>query len=182
MDMQTVARRLLGLAAALVLTLAAAQEQTPSTPVALVLDVEVYGDLGGAEYEAQHAKRAPAASDRLRARLQEAGLYTVLSHQDVLATMREKQREQYLHRCNGCELDLGRSLGAQVVVVPWIFRVSNLILTLHCEVRDVRSGAVLFKRALDFRGDNDQAWDRAIRYLVGEMRESPRSSSAGVRR
>lgn len=94
--------------------------------------------------------------------------------------VRQKQQEQYLHRCNGCELDLGRSLGADVVVVPWIFRVSNLILTLHCEVRDVRTGAVLFKRGLDFRGDNDTAWDRAIQYLVRELRDSRRASAGGA--
>lgn len=188
--MQAMARRIFGLAAVLVLGLgAAAINAQPTSPpasqtaprVALVLDIEVYGDRGGPEYEARHATRAPAASDALRARLQEAGLFAVLSENNVVASVREKQKEQYLHRCNGCELDLGRSLGADVVVVPWIFRVSNLILTLHCEVRDVQTGAVLFKRGLDFRGDNDRAWDRAIQYLVGELRES-RLPSTGTGR
>lgn len=188
--MQAMARRTFGLAAVLVLALgAAAINAQPVSPpasqtaprVALVLDIEVYGDRGGPEYEARHATRAPAASDALRARLQEAGLFAVLSDNNVVASVREKQKEQYLHRCNGCELDLGRSVGADVVVVPWIFRVSNLILTLHCEVRDVRTGAVLFKRGLDFRGDNDRAWDRAIQYLVGELRES-RLPSTGTGR
>jgi hypothetical protein len=140
--------------------------------VALVLEIEVYGDVGGPEFEAQHAQRVPAASDRLRSRLREASIFDVLSSPEVVSEVREKQRTQYLHRCNGCELDLARHLGAEVVVVPWIFRVSNLILTLNCEVRDVRRGTVLFKRALDFRGDNDTAWDRAVRYLINEMREA----------
>lgn len=172
--MQTLARQLLGLAIALFLAPGAwAAASVAGAPrVALVLDIEVYGDAGGTEFEARHAARALAASDRLRAQIQEAGLFTVLSSPQVVARVREKQKTQHLHRCNGCELDLARSLGADVVVVPWIFRVSNLILTLHCEVRDVRTGAVLFKRALDFRGDNDTAWDRAIRYLMGELRES----------
>lgn len=186
--MQAMAQRIFGLAAVLVLALGAAtiNAQPMSPPasqtaprVALVIDIEVYGDRGGPEYEALHATRAPAASDVLRARLQEAKLFAVLSDTNVVASVREKQKEQYLHRCNGCELDLGRSLGADVVVVPWIFRVSNLILTLHCEVRDVRTGAVLFKRGLDFRGDNDRAWDRATQYLVGELRESRLSTAEG---
>jgi hypothetical protein len=170
--MQTLARHFLVLAALLLALCPAGAQENRALRVALVLDLAVYGDLGGSEFEARHAERAPAVSDRLRAQLQDAGLFNVLSSPQVVARLREAQQTLHLHRCNGCELDLGRSLGADVVVVPWIYRVSNLILTLHCEVRDVRTGAVLFKRALDFRGDNDRAWDRAIRFLVAELRES----------
>jgi hypothetical protein len=46
--------------------------------------------------------------------------------------------------------------------------MSNLVLTLHVEIKDVASGRTVFRRALDFRGDNDMGWERAVLYLVKE--------------
>ena len=37
-----------------------------------------------------------------------------------------------LRGCNGCELELGRKLGADFVAVGWVQKVSNLILNLNC--------------------------------------------------
>ena len=36
--------------------------------------------------------------------------------------------------CNGCELDLARSLGAQQVAYGWVQKVSNLILNVNLVV------------------------------------------------
>jgi hypothetical protein len=45
----------------------------------------------------------------------------------------------YLHDCSGCDLDIGRQLGADQVLVAWVSRVSALILSLTYEFHDVAS-------------------------------------------
>lgn len=135
----------------------------------LVLDIELRGDTGDADHAQQHRLRGPQTAQRLRQALrQQAGLQ-VLDDPGQLEAMRAAAEATYLHRCNGCERDLARRLGADLVAVPWVYRVSNLILTFNFELREVADGRVVFKRALDFRGDNDMAWTRALRYLMGEL-------------
>ena len=85
---------------------------------------------------------------------------------------------QYLHKCNGCDLDIARALGAEQVLVAWIHRVSNLILTLNFEIRDVTTGNVSVRSSFGFRGDNDAAWTRAVEYLVRDLEERVTSGPA----
>lgn len=66
---------------------------------------------------------------------------------------------------------MARQLNAEQILVPWVFRMSNLILTMHVEIRDTATGRIVVKKALDFRGDNDIAWTRAIEYLIRELKD-----------
>jgi hypothetical protein len=67
-------------------------------------------------------------------------------------------------------LQIGKELGAQAVLVAWVNRMSNLLLTLNYEIREVDSGEVSARGAFDFRGDNDQAWNRAVTYMVQDLK------------
>ena len=42
---------------------------------------------------------------------------------------------------------------------------------MHVEIRDVATGRTIMKKALDFRGDNDATWIRAIEYWIRYMRD-----------
>jgi len=83
-----------------------------------------------------------------------------------------KSQYLYLHDCNGCDLDLGRKLGADQVLVAWVNRVSGLILSLTYEIHDVASGQIIARKSFDFRGDNDTSWTHAIDYMVRDLVES----------
>lgn len=137
----------------------------------VVLDIELTGDLGSKSIEAEHKQRLLMVSARLRDKLQCTHLYSVVDNAPATTLIDRLKSEQYLHRCNGCEFDIGRHLNADQVLVPWVYRVSNLVLTLHIEIRDVATRRILMKKALDFRGDNDRAWTRAIDYLIREMKQ-----------
>lgn len=144
----------------------------PGAPPALaVLDVELTGDTGGPPFEAEHAARLRMASDLLRQELERSGSYTVVdltSARELIAKLQSQQR--YLHDCNGCDLEVGRRLGAGQVMVAWVDRVSGLILTLTYEIHDVASSRILLRKSFDFRGDNDAAWQHAIRYMVRDLK------------
>ena len=137
----------------------------------LVLDFELVGDLGDAALVAEHARLLDVAADALADAVGALPRYRVVDEPGARERMAAISRSTYLHACNGCERTLARDYGADRVVVPWVYRVSALVLTLNAQIRDVASGAVLFHRSLDFRGDNERAWRRAIDYLVREIDE-----------
>jgi hypothetical protein len=151
--------------------LAARPDAGTDRPRLVVLDVELTGDLGGPEFVVQHDARMKMASARLRENVARTGLYSVVDPapaQDLINQLESQYR--YLHACNGCELDIGRRLEADQVLVAWVNRVSALILTLTYEIHDVATGQTTARKTFDFRGDNDVAWARAIDYMVRDHR------------
>ena len=70
-----------------------------------------------------------------------------------------------IHDCNGCELDLARQLGADLAAVGWVQKVSNLILNVNMQIREVESGRLVRAGSVDIRGNTDEAWRRGIVYL-----------------
>jgi Protein of unknown function (DUF2380). len=148
---------------------AAAGAKEPTRLV--VLDIELTGDLGGPEFAAEHEARLKLASARLREELAATGLYELVdtsAASDTLAQLKSQHR--YLHDCNGCDLELGRRLNADQVMVAWVYRVSGLVLTLTYEIHDVASGQIVGRKSFGFRGDNDTAWTRAIDYMVRDLK------------
>lgn len=135
----------------------------------VVLDVELVGDLSDLHAEADHAARLIAVSEQLRAELSGRGGYAVVDTTPVHDRIAALRALQYLHKCNGCEIDVAAALNADLVLVSWIHRVSALILTLNYEVRSVPEGITLRRKAFDFRGDNDRSWSRAISYMVRDL-------------
>ena len=154
--------------------------QTAATPAAAaapiprlaVLDIELTGDLGGTELEAAHETRLRMASERLRRELVSSGLFQVIDNAPAQALIDKlKSQQRYLHDCNGCDLEVGKRLGADEVLVAWVDRVSNLILSLTYEIDDVKTGQIDDRKSYDFRGDNDAAWIHAINFMVQDMKE-----------
>ena len=149
-------------------------------PRLAVLDIELTGDLGGPELKAEHETRLRMASERLRRELASSGLYQVIDNAPAGALIDElKSQQRYLHECNGCDLDVGKRLGADEVLVAWVDRVSNLILSLTYEIDDVKTGQIDDRKSYDLRGDNDAAWNHAIDFMVRDMKERRTAHAQG---
>lgn len=139
-------------------------------PRLVVLDVELTGDDGGPAFAAEHRARLALASTKLRESLAGTGRYQLVDNAPAQKTIDElKSRYLYLHDCNGCDLDVGRQLGADQVWVAWVNRVSGLILSVTYEIHDVATGQIIARKSFDFRGDNDTSWTRAIQYMVRDL-------------
>jgi PQQ-dependent catabolism-associated CXXCW motif protein len=139
-------------------------------PALAVLDLELTGDLGGPEFTAEHAARLKTETARLRRDLEGTGLYRILDNSDAQGMIDTlKSQQAYLHDCNGCDLDVGRSLHADQVMVAWVDRVSGLILSLTYEIHEVQTGQIAARKSFDFRGDNNNAWNHAIDYMVRDL-------------
>jgi len=162
---------------ALVLPSSRAAAAGPDKPKLVVLDIELTGDTGGPEFAAEHAARLEKESDILRQQLADSGLFQVVDTMPAQALItRLKSQQKYWHDCNGCDLEVGKQLGADQVLVTWVYRVSGLILSLTYEFHGVANGQILGRRSYDFRGDNDTAWTHAIKYMVRDLKEARESA------
>ncbi|MFL5281177.1 MAG: DUF3280 domain-containing protein [Rhodopila sp.] len=68
--------------------------------------------------------------------------------------------------CDGCELDAARRMAADVSVIGWVQKVSNLILNINLVMRDVATGQRIAAGSVDIRGDTDESWTRGLSYLL----------------
>jgi PQQ-dependent catabolism-associated CXXCW motif protein len=139
-------------------------------PRLVVLDIELSGDLGGPEFAAEHTARLQRESARLRQDLERTGLYRILDPtpaKDIIDRLNSQHAN--LHDCNGCDLEVGRQLHADLVLIAWVNRVSGLILTLTYEIHEVATSRIAARKSFDFRGDNDNAWDHAIDYAMRDL-------------
>jgi hypothetical protein len=108
-------------------------------------------------------RRAKLASDELRNLLKASPQLAIIDTSPYQATIAAKEP---LSKCNGCDEDLGREFGADLVVAGIVQKTSNLILSFAVTVKDVKTGKVIRAGQVDIRGNNDDTWLRGIRWLV----------------
>ncbi len=144
-------------------------------PTIAVLDFEIEDDTvaqGGVSDTAAQKRRLEMVAAVTRQGLAEGGALDVVDNGPAEALIARTRALQALHTCNGCELDIGLALGADLVLVGWAQKVSNLILNLNAGIKDVGTGRILMVRSVDMRGNTDASWARAARRLVQEIRET----------
>lgn len=136
-----------------------------------ILDFELIDDtLETAKDEAQKA-RLQQISNQLRAAFTENHLYRVVDNAPAAAMITDLSSRFALHDCNGCDVDIGRALKTDRVLTAWVQKVSNLILNINVQIRDVRTGLVMLNKSVDIRSNTDDSWSRGIRYMVRSMVE-----------
>ncbi len=125
----------------------------------------------------------PARDEALRRRLQalyvqfeaglhERGLYRVVATEPARALIDAvRERNAFVYRCNGCLAEIGQRLDTRLVALGWVQRVSELILNINVVVKDARSDAELLSKSVDLRGNNDQAWTRAMAFMLRDWAE-----------
>lgn len=75
-------------------------------------------------------------------------------------------------KCNACENEIAAAAGARFEVMGVVRKVSNLILSIELQVKEVDlkgvdgSAKVVRVGVVDIRGNTDDSWTRGVRYLV----------------
>lgn len=165
-------RRLLLLAAALAIPGVAARAQPVPPPSAVVLDFDLLDDHPSTEPQAQAAlqRRLRQAREDLEEQLQAQRLYRIVPLQGARALMDKLRNEQeFMHRCEDCARQVGQQLDTDYAITGWVQKVSELILNFNIEVHDVRGKRVVLSKSVDMRGNNDESWQRAVRFMVRDM-------------
>jgi hypothetical protein len=136
----------------------------------LIDDNAAYND---AEIDRIQTERLAVVSGALRDDLRERALFRVADNaraSDLIASLKSTQD---MNACNGCERQVGRELGVERVGVCWVQKISNLILNMNLRVEDADSGAMLFQRSVDIRGNTDLSWKRGAKALVDLLASDP---------
>ncbi|MCG7404209.1 MULTISPECIES: DUF3280 domain-containing protein [Caballeronia] len=166
-------RAMRALALAIVMTSALAQSAPQSIAMldcTLIDDNAAYND---AEIDRIQSARLAMVSGAFRDDLRERALFRVADNakaSDLIATLKSTQD---MNACNGCELRVAKELGTSRVGVCWVQKISNLILNMNLRVEDANSGAMLFQRSVDIRGNTDLSWKRGAKALVDLLASDP---------
>ncbi len=155
----------------LVVALALAPTVAPAVqlPAVVVLPFELIDE----QHELAPAKveygRLPVITRQLAEGLQSMGLYRVVDTEPARTLIDDFRSHEYLRDCNGCELQIGKALKADRVLVGWVQKVSNLILNINIRVEDVSNGATVLQKSVDIRGNTDDSWRRGVNALLRDM-------------
>ena len=152
----------------------AAETDLRAPKSAAVMDFELINEMRDYETEdtqAAQQRRLILIGDTLRQEFDQRGMYRTIDNNAATDLIANQKSRQDLRNCNGCELDIGRALGADVIILCWVQKVSNLILNVNIEAKDVASGKTLYTKSVDLRGNSDKSWLRGIHYMVDSIEE-----------
>lgn len=156
-----------------VLIITAAQAPARSElPTLAVLGFELLQDHPDPGREADQQRRLGMIHAQMQEALAQEGLYRIVDAAPAGALLeRLRGQHEFLYRCQGCKAEAGAALGVDLVVVGWVQKVSNLILNINIEIRDVREDRLVLTKSVDIRGNTDETWTRGVRYMVRDMVE-----------
>lgn len=138
-----------------------------AAPRLLVLDFEMVDTSNEPiDRQSEHAQRLRLIRDSISDELAARKIYAIVDRERVRAELDALLEHQFLHSCNGCELPLSRSAGADLVMFGKFTKVSTLIGSMDVSIKDANTGAIVYARTFGFRGDTEEAWLRAARFFV----------------
>lgn len=126
-----------------------------------LIDDSQEGEMNG--IRADETKRLQMISAELRSALMADGRYEVL---DLAPIADDIKRASPMYKCNQCEDDLARKVGADYLIIGTVQKVSNLILNLNLYVRNVAEGKIVQVMSSDIRSNSDESWLRGVRYVI----------------
>ena len=140
---------------------AAATDAAP-VPIA-VLDLDYLDTSGEARDQTQeHAARIRRFSDALRSDLARSGKFRIVTPQCGAAPCAAASEPSEL-------LARAREAGAKLVLIGGVHKQSTLIQWAKVQAVDVDAGRPVLDKLLTFRGDTDEAWERAEAFVAREV-------------
>ncbi len=112
---------------------------------------------------ADEAARLALIGGLLKERLTGSGPYEAV---DLNGASQAIAGSPALRDCQSCADEIAREAGAEIAVVGYVQKVSNLILNINIRVSNAQSGQVLAAASADIRGNTDESWTRGVEWLV----------------
>lgn len=121
-----------------------------------------HGDLvpGTPSKKEAEDKRRAAISELLRGHLAESGFEVVDT-----TPFAAKAAASNLQACGNCADDFARELGADYSFTGVVYKVSELVLSMHVIVHEAATSRPVASASVDLRGNTDESWRRAMDYL-----------------
>ncbi|MGA2056805.1 MAG: DUF3280 domain-containing protein [Bradyrhizobium sp.] len=132
-----------------------------------MIDTSLPGQFYGTN--ADERERLSRVGEQLRKELGESGKFQILD----IASVNAAAHQSNLQACGGCDVKLAKQLDADLEMTGVVQKVSNLILNINVYLRDVHTGRLVTAASVDMRGNTDESWSRATRYLLRERLLAP---------
>jgi hypothetical protein len=144
-----------------------AQADAPPQPAALaVLNLD-YVDTSGepTDQTAAHQRRAADFVSALQRDLAANGQYRIVPMSCGSAPCDPAMNPLELQKA-------ARAAGAKLVLLGGVHKMSSLVQWAKIQIADEDQGRIVFDRLLTFRGDTDEAWQKAESFLARDVLES----------
>jgi uncharacterized protein DUF2380 len=136
-----------------------------------MIDNSLDGEMRGKRTDEQD--RLIRVGDQVRKELGDSGRFRIVD----IAPVNAAAHQSNLQACGGCDVTLARELGADLELTGVVQKVSNLILNVSMYLRDAHTGGLVLVANADMRGNTDESWSRATRYLIRERLLAPNSAA-----
>jgi hypothetical protein len=141
-----------------------------AAPIAIAVADFDYTDTSGEalDQKAEHKARLDAFTGSIRADLARDGRYRVvkLDCPQPPCSAGQMRPEELI--------DKARAAGARQLLYGGIHKMSSLISNGKFQVIDIDDKKLTFDRLITFRGDNDESWQRAERFVAQDLIEAAR--------
>jgi Protein of unknown function (DUF2380) len=132
-----------------------------------MIDTSLPGQFYGPQ--ADEHDRLLRVGDLVRKELGESNKFQIVD----IAPVNAAAHQSNLQACGGCDVKLAQQLNADLDITGVVQKVSNLILNINIYLRDVHTGRLVTAVSADMRGNTDESWSRATRYLIRERLLAP---------
>ena len=95
--------------------------------------------------------------------VKDSGRYEVVDSAPIAKEIDDKSP---MYKCNGCEDDLAKKVGADVAFIGTVRKASDVLFTVSIYVRDVANQKVINQGSSEIYGNTDKMWLRAVNYIV----------------
>ena len=142
---------------------AAAADAVPSPVPIAVLDLAYFDTSGEVRDQTQaHAARIRRFSEALRSDLARGGRFRIVTAQCGAAPCSASGEPSEL-------VARAREAGARLLLIGGVHKQSTLIQWAKVQAVEVRNERVVLDKLLTFRGDTDEAWERAEAFVAREV-------------
>ena len=111
----------------------------------------------------EEKRRLQVITDELVKLTKESGRYEVVDSAPIAKDIEDKSP---MYKCNGCEDDLAKKVGAEIAFIGTVRKASDVLFTVSIYVRDVANQKVIRQGSSEIYGNTDKMWLRAVNYIV----------------
>lgn len=108
-------------------------------------------------------RRLQIITDELIRLIKEGGQFEVVDTAPIAKDIDDKSP---MYKCNGCEDDLAKKVGAEVAFIGTVRKASDVLFTVSVYIRDVANEKVVRQGSSEIYGNTDKMWLRAVNYIV----------------
>jgi hypothetical protein len=153
-------------AVGMILASMATSQAAEASPIAVIMPFGFLDTSGEVrDQSTEHRARLDRMAEDLAVEIGRAGTYRVIAAPADLVACAPTD--------SACILAGAKRAGVDLIIAGTLQKVSTMATQLWAAVFDAQDGKRLLYRQLTFRGDTDQAWDRATSFLAKEIEANP---------